>query len=201
MKGAEIIKRFEKAKAVIAERSGRLGEIGDFLRGHGYEVYCNGFSVCHFGERDFKLRYGADCCDKPWHIGTVIYFNDHHDDKLPTKAINPDEDYTILPNPSRVEMLEKGWITPKSFGVFEIGPKTFKQVGECATLEKADELARRLCKEEIERLRKDDDWRPHAASAVRNDEFLAKERGELRHYRDYYIDGREFYFAVRDIQE
>ena len=198
MKGSEILKRFEKAKQVVQKRFGVLGEIGDFLRHNGYEVHLDGFSTCRFGEQDVKIRYGAS---ESWKIWDIIHFNDHYDDKLPVGAINPDEDYNILPNPSRTELLEKGIIKPKSFRVFEVGGRyADRNKGEFDTFEKADQCARRLCQEEIERLRKDRDWRPHTPSSVRNNELRAKELWELRHYTDYCYQCHEYWFAVKDVR-
>ena len=156
-------------------------------------------STCRFGEQDVKIRYGAS---ESWKIRDIIHFNDHYGDKLPVGAINPDEDYNILPNPSRMELLEKGIIKPKSFRVFDVGGRyADRNKGEFDSFEKADQCARRLCQEEIDRLRKDRDWRPHTPSGVKNDELRAKERGELRHYRNYCYEGYEYWFSVVDVLE
>ena len=101
-----------------------------------------------------------------------------------------------------MELLENGIIKPKSFRVFDVGGRyADRNKGEFDSFEKADQCARQLCQEEIERLRKDRDWRPHTPSSVRNNELRAKELGELRHYTDYCYQGHEYWFAVKDVTE
>ena len=200
MKGSEILERFEKAKQVIAKKSGSLGEIGDFLRYNGYLVYRDGFSVCSFGEYDIKLRFSADCCDRPWSIWNRLYIGDKVDGELLVAEIDPEADYDMPPNLSRTEMLEQGLIKPKAFRVLDVGGSYADRVrGEFGTLEKADEQARHLCQKEIDRLRKDNNLRPYTPTSVRNDAHQAKERGELRHYLDYCYQGHEYWFAVVDV--
>lgn len=199
MKGSEILARYNKAKQVVAKKSGSLGEIGDFLRYSGYLVYYDGFSVCGFGEYDIKLRFSADCCcDRPWGISNGLRIGDKVDGELLVAEINPEADYDVPPNLSRTEMLEQGLIKPKAFRVLDVGSR-YDDRGEFDAFEKADEQARRLCQKEIDRLRKDDHWRPHTPTSVRNDAHKAKERGELRHYLDYCYEGYEYWFAVVDV--
>ena len=198
MKGSEILKRFEKAKAIVAKRGQQLGEPGDYLRSEGYDIEVNGFNVCTFGERDVKLSYSANnCCGRPWHIAERVYIGDR---EILLGAVEPDRDYDVPPNLSRIEMLEKGLIKPKAFEVFGIGggaPDRFH--GRFDTFEEADQRARQLCQEKISRLKKDRDWGPHTPWSVRNYELLAKERKELRHYRSYCYEGHETWFAVKDV--
>lgn len=201
MKGAEIIRRFERAKKAVAERHGSWGEIGDFMRGRGYLVSYNGFNVCAFGEEDVHLWFSADSCSHPWKISPNVRFGCNHAVEARIADIEPETEYDVPPNLSEVERLERGLIEPKAFGVYSIGPRQFKKVGECNTFAKADELARRMCQDEITRLDKDSVWRRHTPCSVRNDEFRAKERGEFSHYRTYYCDGYDYWIAVRNAEE
>ena len=200
MKGSDILKRFEKAKAVVAKRHHELGESGDYLRSNGYDIESDGFNVCHFSERDIKISYIADnCCGRPWGICERIYVGAN---KMSVEEIDPQKDYEVPPNPSRMEMLEKGLIKPKAFRVYEIGWRMAdRKMGEFDTFEKADQFAMQLCKKEIDRLREDRDWRPHTPCSVMDYELLAKERGELRHYRSYCYEGHEYWYAVKDVEE
>lgn len=199
MKGSEILERFEKAKKIVAERGWQLGESGDYLRSNGYDIESNGFNVCWFSERDIKLSYRANNCGSPWHIAKRVYISGC---EIPLGEVEPDRDYEVPPNLSRIEMLEKGLIKPKAFEVFRIGggaPDRFH--GRFNTFEEADQQARRLCQEDIDRFNKDRDFRPYTPWGVKNYEILAKERGELRHYRSYCYEGHEVWFAVKDVEE
>lgn len=200
MKGSEILERFEKAKAIVAKRGQQLGESGDYLRSQGYDIGVDGFNVCTFGERDVKLSYSADnCCGRPWHIAEHVYIGGC---EILLGEVEPGRDYDVPSNMSRIEMLEKGLIKPKAFEVFGIGggaPDRFH--GRFNTFEEADQQARRLCQEDIDRFKKDRDFRPYVPCGVKNYEILAKERGELRHYRSYCYEGHEIWFVVKDVEE
>lgn len=199
MKGAEIIERFRKAENWVAQRAGHLGEIGDFLRHHGYLVDWNGFSVCDFGEQDVKLRYSADCCGRPWQIRSRIAYGNA--DELLVSQIDPAADYDVPMFLSMSERLEKGLIDPKEFGVFEITNRTRKLGGKASTIDKADEIAKRLCQDTINRYRNDRDLRRYTESEAKNNSFLAKEQGVFKYYRAYYYDGYYVTFVVEDIKE
>lgn len=201
MKGAEIIERFKKAEKLVAQRAGRIGEIGDFLRHHGYLVGWDGFSVCDFGEQDVHLRYSADCCARPWQICSHIVYGEWGGGTVLVSQIDPIADYEVPPFLSMSERLEKGLIEPKAFGVFEVTNSTRKLVGRASTIEKADEIAKHLCHDKIQRLRKVPDLRRYTASSAENNAFLAKERMRFRHYEAYNYDGYPIVFAVEDIKE
>lgn len=199
MKGSEIIARFEKAKAIVEKRGRQLGEPGDYLRSSGYDIEVDGFNVCTFCERDVKLSYIASNCGRPWGIADCVFIGC---DKMLLGEVEPDMDYDVPSNLSRIEMLEKGLIKPKSFEVYEIGGGAPDRLcGRFDTFEKADQQARRLCQEDIDRSKKDSHFRPYTPCGVNNYEILAKERGELRHYRSYCYQGHEVWFAVKDVEE
>lgn len=195
MNGSEILQRFAEAKAVVEKLYHQLGEPGDYLRGNGYDIEVNGFNVCTFGERDVKLSYIADnCCGRPWGICERIFINGR---KTSVDDIDPDRDYDVPRNPSVAELLETGSIKPRAFLVYDLGSGQEKKVGEFESFERADAYARHCCQQEIDRLRKDRDWRPHAAREVRNDPLRAKEKEELRHYETYNYEGHRYWFAVK----
>lgn len=201
MKGAEIIERFRKAENWVAQRAGHLGEIGDFLRHHGYLVDYDGFNVCGFGEQDVHLRYSADCCDSPWWINSHVAYGEYGGNKIQVSQIDPTADYDVPKFLSMSELLEKGLIEPKAFGVFELTNHTRILVGKEYTIEKADEIAKRLCQDTIQRYRNDPDLRRYTESSAKNNSFLAKERGVFKWYRAYNYDGHHVMFVVEDIKE
>lgn len=194
MNGSEILQRFAHAKAEVAKRSGVLGEIGDYLRARGFEVHYDGFSVCDFGERDVKLRYKASCCDSPWHLCGTVYGDPSWTEGMRGDCIDPQSEYNIAENPSESDLLERGQLKPRAYSVCDMS--SCRKMGEFGSFEDADAYARHCCQQEIDRLRKDRDWRPHAAREVRNDPLRAKEKGELRHYETYNYEGHRYWFAV-----
>lgn len=196
MKGSEILERFAKAKTAVAKRSGRLGEIGDGLRSDGYEVHYDGFSICDFGERDVKLRYKASCCDSPWHLCGTVYGDLSWTEGMRVDCIDPQSEYNIAENPSESDLLERGQVKPRAYSVCDMSSGPCRKMGEFDSFEDADAYARHCCQKEIDRLRKDRDWRPHAATQVRNDPLRAKEREELRHYEYYNYEGHRSWVGV-----
>lgn len=196
MKGSEILERLAKARTAVAKYSGRLGEIGDGLRSDGYEVYYDGFSACDFGERDVKLRYKASCCDSPWHLCGIVYGDLSWTEGMQGDCIDPQSEYDIAENPSESDLLERGQLRPQAYSVCDTGSGRFREMGKFGSFEEADAYARSYCQREIDRLRKDRDWRPHTASAIRNDPIRAKERGELRHYEYYNYQGHRSWVGI-----
>lgn len=199
MKGSEILERFAKAKAAVAKRSGELGEIGDYLRSRGFEVHYDGFSICNFGERDVKLRYKASCCDSPWHLCGTVYGDLSWTEGMRVDCIDPQSEYNIAENPSESDLLERGQIKPRAYSVCVTSSGQYSKMREFGSFEDADEYARSYCQSEIDRLRKDRDWRPHTASAIRNDPIRAKEKGELRHYEYYNYQGYRSWTSVETV--
>lgn len=197
MKGSEILERFAKAKAAVAKYSGRLGEIGDGLRSDGYEVHYDGFSICNFGERDVKLRYKASsCCGDPWHLCGIVYGDLSWKGGMRVDCIDPQSEYDIAENPSESDLLERGQLRPRAYSVCDTSSGQIREMGEFGSFEEADAYARSYCQREIDRLVKDPDWRPHTATAIRNDPIRAKERGELRHYEYYNYQGHRSWVGV-----
>jgi hypothetical protein len=99
------------------------------------------------------------------------------------------------------ELLEKGLIEPKAFCVYEMSNRSRKLVGEASTIEKADEIAKRLCQDTIQRYRNDPDLRRYTESSAKNNSFLAKEKGVFKCYRAYYYDGYYVRYDVEGIKE
>lgn len=201
MKGSEILERIKCAKGIVARRSGMLGEIGDFLRSHGYEVHQDGFSVCNFGEKDVKLSYKADnCCGRPWGMYEAASIGDVCE-YTPAAKIDPDKDYDVPLNLSTAEKIEKGILKPKSYLVISQHSGHRNRMGKRDSLKEAEEFAVCLCQKEINRLREDSTWRPYTPSSVRDNPLSAKERGEVRHYTNYDYKGHECWFAILAVIE
>lgn len=103
MKGYEILSNWNHASELIKKVRNELGNIGWFLRRNGYKVEYEGFSVCHFEDKEHGLRYVADCCSvdgnvrAKWELSTGIHFEtDRKWTPRTIEAIDPQEEYDTI---------------------------------------------------------------------------------------------------------
>lgn len=206
IKGSEIIARWNKANELTKKLGRKLGEKGYYFRQNGYDVLYNGFNTCTFQCRDIKLSFHVYnwTDDGHWELAKKLYIKDREiyaerQDwmyEYSTQFVHPEEEYEFEHNLSLAELFEKGIICPKSFRVTEEGNKTLGEWKYFDSFEKADEYAKNLCQQHIDRRFNDHSCRQYYMSSVRNDAQEAKENFELRHYSWYRIDLYDYWITV-----
>lgn len=208
IKGSEIIDRWNKANELTKMLGRKLGEKGYYFRQNGYDVLYDGFNTCSFTCKDIKLSFYVYnwTDDNHWELskrlyieGREIYVERQKWDtyKYSSQFVHPEDEYEFEHNLSIAELFEKGIISPKSFKVTEESNKTLGEWRHFDSFEKADEYAKKLCQQYIDRRFNDHSRRQYYMTSVRNNVQDAKECYELRHYSWYKIDLRDFWITVK----
>lgn len=197
MKGSEIIALIQKAKKAVDVKAGTLGEIGAYLRGLGYHINTDGFSVCNFRELTRDICYTATCYDRDgWKFYNAANFGKKWDDWMKVENIDPEAEYEVAVKTSVAKRFAAGEIDAKTFVVEEQGGGSTGNKRYFDSFEKADEYARTVAQQKIESTEKDRDLRRYTASRVVDYEQLANERSELRHYQWYNYQGHTCWVSV-----
>ena len=207
MKGSEILKKWNLAANVVANKCSKLGEIGDYIRSHGYDIHSDGFSCGVFSERGIDIWYNYNNFDGAWHLVPKINIGHQKFDVLIGERKNwpsihyIDEDaiYDVPVELSLAEKFERGLIKqPEYFRVSHESGRSSLEHRYFKTFEEADKFAQKECQELIDRrfepANRDVRW--CYETSVRNDAQLAKEHRELRHYPWYDYQNHPHWIAV-----
>lgn len=210
MKGIEIIALWEKARQSVKSIGGHPGgEIGDGLRRNGYAVCYNGCSVCDFIEMNLHISYSADCCGRPWTLSNWLWIYPYTDDRrghVKISDIDPEKEYEIVDNPSLAELFDAGRLKIQSmegeslFTVSDNGGRYYHEKKSFNSFEQADAFAKKLARDEIDRLNKDKELRRYTSTKVENDALRAKEKDELRHYQYYNYQNHRYWISVQPVR-
>ena len=155
--------------------------------------------MCRFSVRGKELDFLADCCGAPWHAVEWVGIGPWKEDgshSFKVKEINLGRDYDVPDYPSLSEWFDRGQLKAKWFEVKACGGSKVDRRGKFKDFHDADEFAKQQCRREIDICERDGDWRPYAAHSVMNNEQLARERIELRHYEYYNCRGHRFWISV-----
>lgn len=204
MNGSEIISLWKKACKDVEDIHGNPGgEIGGRLRNRGYTITYDGGSVCSFRIKGKLIVFGANCCcGEPWHVEPEIGIGEWKGNRgydsgiCRVSEIVYDREYEVQDDPSYSELFDSGRLVAKSFAVVNHGSEKNCHLGEFDNFLKADELARKECRREIDVCDNSRWWREYSAGRVVNDEQQARECYELRHYEYYRYPRHECWISV-----
>ena len=200
IKGSELLEKWKKAAKIVAAKGRNLGEIGSYIRSHGYDIHSDCFSCGVFSERGIDIWYDYNNFDGAWHLVPKINIGHQKFDVLIGERKNwpsihyIDEDaiYDVPVEYSLAEKFERGMLKqPDYFRVSNESGRSSLEHRYFKTFEEADKFAQEECQKMINRRDNPTEWdvRCYYETSVRNNVQLAKEHRELRHYPWYNYKG------------
>lgn len=198
VKGSEIISRWNVANEMIKRLGNKIGEIGDYLRQHGYLCNYNGFNFCSFSCDDLDITFEAFFRDtkNPWHLTKRIYIITNGKTKeLNVDRINSNEEFKIDANVAMADMIDSEKDNNRKFVVYTKSPSKITKIGVRNTSDDAEALAKKTFEDIVS-----NPWNGYFVTNMNNNKQRAKERREYRHYTYYNYPGHEHWISI-DVEQ